>query len=647
MLSLDGDENILLKGRGNYKMFINGRPSALVAHNPTEALKAMPANSVQKIEVITTPPAKYDAEGLAGIINIVTNKRLVDGYNGSIGVSYNDMVGMGENATLTRKKGKFGITSRAYVYQDFKRYLETESSRNVFLPTFTRLLQEGTYSYVGAYSSENLEISFEIDSLSLITASGSLFQSRYDDQTTQISRKYNDQNELLQSYDLLNINPQRETGVDLNINYQLDFKRKKNQLLTFSYQFQDFPNRQSDEVQITNRYNYEQNSYRQANSNGTREQTMQVDYVHPAKIFTIEVGAKVILRNNFSDFGTEIYNKALNAYSADGLMNNSFDYRQSVYSLYNSWHLKLKKIEIKAGFRLENTRINADFITQKSFLKESYTNYIPVISIQRKLNQGAINLGYSQRISRPGIYQLNPFIDKSDPQFITAGNPELEPVLNHNFELAYNIFGKGNCNIALSYSFANNNIQQVTSLLEGGSYTTYENIGENKTAGMNLSISYPFSKSFTGSINSALGYIWMKGGFNKKLYENDGLQGSAYASLNYKINTNWRLGTFVSFISASPMLQGRKNAIINNSFRLTKDLLKKKLTASFSVVNPYQKYWYVKTNIITADFEQRVSGQKIYRTFGLSLKYNFGALKSDIKKNQRSITNDDVGRKVK
>lgn len=606
----------------------------------------MPASSVLKIEVITTPPAKYDGEGLAGIISIVTKKKLEDGYNATIGANYNNIIGTGQNASITAKKRNFGLVGRTYIYQDFKRFLETESTRKSITPFASLLSQQGIYSYVGNYTSGNVEVSYEADSLNLLTASVNIFKSRYDDQTNQTSALYNQQNQLVQAYNLLNTNPQKESGIDLDVNYQLGFKQHKNRLLTFSYQYHNLPNRQSDEVLIDQQYNYSQNSYMQFNKNGTREQTLQADYTHPAKIFIVEGGAKAIIRHNFSDFTNQVFNPSSTGFIPNEQLNNEFNYDQNVYSLYNSWHLRLKIAEVKAGFRLEHTRVNADFVTQATLLEQHYTNWIPVISVQRKFTSGAINLGYTQRISRPGIYQLNPFVNRSNPLFISTGNPELQAVLNNNVELSYNSFAKGNYNVSLSHSFAGNTIQQVITLVDTTSYSTYQNIGRNRTGGLNASVSYPITKAISLNINSQLTYIWIKGTYNSNFYINQGLQGYAHTVLNYKINPTWRAAASLTFVSANVMLQGHTNAYYLNTYRLSKELFNKKLLVSAALNNPYSRYRYVRTKTNTADFEQLISNQRNYRTFNLSLSYNFGDLKSAIKKNQRSIDNDDVLKKT-
>ncbi|GGI23313.1 outer membrane beta-barrel family protein [Pedobacter mendelii] len=633
MLSVDGDENIKLKGSGNYKIFINGRPSSILARNPKEALKAMPAVSVLRIEVITTPPSKYDAEGLSGIINIVLNKRLVDGYNASLGANYNNTLGLGENASLTGKKGKIGITGTAYVYQDFKQTLETENTRNTLSPYLSILSQNGNYSYVGNYHTESVELSFEADTLNLITGSVNFFKSRYDNQDNLSSTLWNSGNQIVQAYQSVNINPQTESGLDLNFNYQLGFAHRKDRLLTFSYQYQHAPSNQNNTVLLSQQFNYPLSSYLQANKNATREQTIQVDYIQPAKTFTFDGGVKAILRRSFSDYTSDLY------------PSDQFNYHQNIYSLYHSWYVKLKFAEFKAGLRLEHTDINANFTTQANSLSTGYTNLIPVISVQHKFSASSLNLSFTQRISRPGILQLNPYIDRSNPLFISTGNPGLKAVLNNNFEIAYNAYGKGNYNIALSYSFADNDIQQVTSIIDTLSFTTYQNIGHNKTIGLNASVSYPITSTFSASLNSAVSYLWIDGIFSGKPYANKGLQGYAYASFNYKVAKTWRASASVTVYSANITLQGSTNPYIFNSYRITKSLLDDKFSLSAGISNPFGKYRYTRVHTQTADFDQMVVSQRFYRTFGLSASYKFGSLKSDLKKNQRSISNDDVLKK--
>ncbi|WP_293788571.1 outer membrane beta-barrel family protein [uncultured Pedobacter sp.] len=642
LLSLDGEENVLLKGSGSYRIFINGRPSAMFVNNPKEALRAMPASSVKQIEVITTPPAKYDAEGLAGIINIVLNKKLVDGYSASIGINYNNTVGTGENLTLSGKKGKFGITGRAYLFQDFERHLQKSVWRQTFSPYQSSFSQSGDYSFKGSYFTESVELSYDIDTLNLLTASINFTNTRYDDQTLISALSLNDQQQLFQSYQARNLNPQRESGLNLDVNYQKGFKNKKDRLLTLSYQYQHAPERQTNDVYFTNKQNYTMSDYWQKNQASLTEQTFQADYVHPVSKFTFEGGGKAIFRNNTSDFTTGLLapiNGSTNSYLQP---DDEFTYSQNIFSLYQSWRFKIKSIELKTGLRLEHTIVNGDFVTQQQSLNTSYTNLIPVISIQHRLKQGALNFGFTQRINRPGIGQLNPFVNRANPAFASSGNPDLKAVLKNNLELSYSRYGKANINISSSYSFSNNTIQTVTTLVDSIAYTSFENLGKDRGLSLNLSVSYPFTKALSVTLNSELNYVWLKGTYNNYSFTNSGLQGYAYGNVSYDFKENWRFSLASTLRGRDIFLQGSSNGYIASTFRVSRNLFQKKFTVAATANNPFSKYRYVLAKTNGIDFIQERNTQRFYRSFSLSLNYNINNLKSSIRKNDRGIKNDDL-----
>lgn len=642
LLSLDGDENVLLKGSGNYKIFINGKPSSLLAHNPKEALKSMPANAVQRIEVITVPPAKYDAEGLAGIINIVLTKRLKDGYNGTIRINYNHVIGPGESASLSAKAGKFGITASANIYQDYKRSLHKTNTRKSIMPVSSELMQEGVYSYVGNYNSGNMEVSYEADSLNLFTLGVNSYISRYHDRTTLTQDILDESNALISAYQSLNINPQKESGVDVNINYQHGFKNNKDCFFTLSYQLQHFPNAQTSETIFEKKVNYVQDNYFQDSRNGTEQHTIQADYIYPAKKYTVEAGVKAILRHNYSDFNNSVFDTASGIYIPDQAASDRFSYNQGVYSLYNSWQLKLEEIEIKAGVRAEMTDTHGDFYTTNTKLKSNYVNIIPVISLLHRFPHAAIGVGFTQRILRPGIYQLNPFIDRSNPQFTRSGNPDLKPVLSNTLELTYSYFGKGSISFSVSYASAGNDVQQVTTFKDSASYTTYGNVGKNKATAINASINYPFSDNLSFTVNSSLTYMWIEGFFNSVLYRNQGLKGYAYSNLSYKMKKGFFVTLTATFVSTDVRLQGSTNGYIFNTCRVSKELMNKRILVSAFLSNPFKEYRQVVATTNTETFQQTVNNQRFYRMFGGSISYGFGNLKSEIKKNKKSISNDDT-----
>ncbi len=650
MLSVDAQDNIKLKGSGNYKILINNKESSLVAKNPSDVFKAMPASNIEKIEVITTPPAKYDAEGLAGIINITTKKNVDQGYNGSINVRENVVYGPGANLNATLKKGKFGVSGYAGIGNQTAR---TNPYDN--LQTFTKdnstLTQNGSNTNGGYYSYGSAELSYEIDTLNLLTSSIELNKGKFKQGSNQITAQRSSLGDVAQAYRLSNNGEGIWTGIDLALNYQLGFKKDKNRLLTLSYKFSHSPGNQFNDVSISDVTNYRQPNYQQYNTAGSNVQTFQLDYVYPVKKLNIEAGGKAILRNNFSDFRSENLNNITGLYEVNPNQTNDFTYQQNVYSVYNSYQLKLAKWTAKGGLRLEHTNISADFTSVGSAARQDYNNLIPSVSLQRSFKTSSINLGFTQRIQRPGIWQLNPFVDLSNSKFISTGNPNLKPELNNTFELTYSNFSKGSVNFGLSYAYSNNSIQNVANLTvqpnaagqqDTVTLSTYQNVGTNKSIGINTSENFTFFKKLSLSLNAELRQIFLEGSYNGQLYKNKGITGNASANLGYKFDSGYRLGFDAGYYSGDVLLQGKTSHFIYSSYSASKELFKKKLTVSLAASNPYSKFFIFNQSNNTPDYSQLAHYYNRYRSFNISLNYKFGKLEGSIKKNARGINNDDT-----
>ena len=641
LLTIDANDNIQLKGNSNYKILINGKPSSLVAHNPSDVFKSMPASSIQKIEVITTPPAKYDAEGLAGIINIITNKKVDQGYNGSVNLRYNSLYGPGGGASLTVKAGKFGLS----MYTGGSDRTTTHSTSQNSLQTTgnfaSDLEQSGKSTNNGHFIYNSEELSYEIDSLNLLTATFDVNGAKFTNTNDLFSQTFDPAGLLTQSYRQDNIASTSWHGFDVGFNYQLGFKSNKDRLLTLSYKYSRSPNGQHNNIDVFDRYNYDQPSLQQLNNTGTTEQTFQADYVHPVKKLNIEGGLKAILRNNFSNFQTGDLDTANNTYIDNPLSDNNFNYKQDIYSIYNTYQLNLKDWSFKGGVRIENTVVNANFVTENLPVNQNYTNVIPSISVQRKFKGSSINFGFTNRIQRPDISQLNPFVDSLNTKFISTGNPNLKPVLNHTFELNYSKFSKGYINLGLSYSFAGNTIQNVTKLLDTTTYTTYQNVGSDRNLGANISVNYPITKKLNLNINGNISYVFLRGFINSKLYSNQGMQGYTFAYMGYRFTDTWRAGVNGGFYTANVLLQGKSSNYIFSSVSTSKDLLNKKVSIFLNINNPFSQYRKYTTYTRDDNFYRSSVYENPLRSVNIGLSYRFGKLKEDIKKNKRGIENDD------
>jgi ferric enterobactin receptor len=516
-LSLDAEDNIFLKGNSDFKILINGKPSSMVERSYKDILRSMPASSIVRIEVITTPPAKYDAEGLSGIINIITNKKVDNGYTGTLNVSERFPVGgPGVGGSLSAQLGKVGMTLNVGGNQYKNPSTQTISNRVTTGIDPTVLDQRGWSRTDNKSGYVGYEVTYEIDTLNLLSAQLNVNGSRNSGAGFQ-SSLLNGGEEILERYNVNNNNTDRGNGRDASVNYQRGFKADKNRLLTFSYRYYGYDNKQKGNLLISDRINYDRPDYHQLNNQEFSEQTFQVDFVYPVKKLNIEAGLKGIMRDNKSDFQYAVFNPENNTYEVDLDMSNKYNNTQRVFGAYNTYNYNFKNWGVKAGARIEQTIVDADFISTDSKVKQNYFNLIPSVSINRKLkNNAGINFGYTQRIQRPGIWQLNPFVDRSNPSYERTGNPDLRPAYVNDLQLSFNKSKKGSVNFGLGYIHFRDLIfpiavynpeTQVTR-------TSFGNTGNARLFTVNLNANYPINKKWNFSTNLRIAHGKVTGQVN-------------------------------------------------------------------------------------------------------------------------------------
>lgn len=644
LLSVDADDNVKLKGTGNYRILINGKPSGILTRDPKEYLKSMPASGVQKIEVITTPPSKYESEGLSGIINIITSRKMENGYNGNLNFRQQFPGGPAGNMNLTVKQGNFGVNLYAGtgLWQvDGIRMSDIRNSRATTV--LSSLYSSGFQKVDNHWAWGGGELSYEIDSLNLITVEVNPY-SGYNQQNLNQHFDISD-GAVLSGYDMGSQTRYEWGGTDYTLNYQKGFKGKKEHLLTFSYKLYNSSEPQVNDVMFTNRVNFTGPNYRQDNTSSPTEHTAQIDYINPFQKITIEAGVKAILRNGESSFQYLSFNAGQGDYQIDPSQSNVYSNDQNIFGIYNTYTLKLKNWTFKAGARLEGTYVEGNFESTNSSVKTDYFNLIPSVSLNRTLKKNqSLSLGFTQRIQRPGIWDLNPFVDKSRPNFEYFGNPDLEAALSNNFELTYSNFKKGSLNLSLSYNFANNTQQQVFEYIEAENLTrvTSFNIGKTRLLGTNSNFNYPLTAKWNLNVSANLNLIWLEGMINGLLTENSGVTGYASLNTSYKFEKTWKASISFNYGAPDVMLQGKSNNYIFSGFSGSKDIIKDKLTISTMIANPFQKFRAYRSFNEGINFTQERIRENFYRRMNVGLNWKFGKLQGSIKKSERSINNDDT-----
>lgn len=645
LISVDAEDNILLKGQAGYKILINGKPSSMMERDAKNILKGMPASTIQSIEVITNPPAKYDAEGIAGIINIVTNKKVDNGYNASLNASHRFPVGgPGMGGSFSFKQGKFGMSGFGGANMS-----HSPATRNSIIRTTTGSSSTSLNQNNGRESDNQsgyfgTELSYEIDSLNLISGQFNINGNSSDGLSSQNSL-LNNSGGIMQTYDLSNVNNGHGRGLDGALNYQLGFKNNKAKLLTFSYRYFTFDNEQRSNLGVSNRLNYATPDYRQFNESKASEQTFQIDYVHPINKLNIEGGVKGILRKNNSDFQYRALNSSNEQFELDPSRTNTFTNMQNVFGAYNSYQYSIKNWGFKAGVRIEETVIDADFISTASSVKQDYFNVTPSININRLFkDKSSLNLAYSLRIQRPGIYQLNPFVDRSNPSFESTGNPNLRPSVGNDMRINYSKSKKASFNAAFRVNWIETMIMPTSAFDPATNITrsSFGNTGKALAYGADFNVNYPVTKMWSVSANGRLVHGRVRGLVNGIEITNHGWMYGGSASSTYRFDKGWRLSGNAYLNGPDLSIQGTSNPFVAMSLSANKDIVKDKLSFSASINNPFTKYRINRVESFGPNFTQTNNNQTYFRGVSTSLNYRFGKLKEAIKKNKRGISNDDV-----
>ena len=623
MVTVDANDIVQLKGSTNFQIFINGKPSALMSASPSDVLKAMPGATIQKIEVITVPPSKYDGEGLTGIINIITLKSTTDGINGSLFARYNSVFGERGSASVNVSKGRFSLTGLLGLGR--QPMLNTAAGSQLTTYSSASILsQQGQRSQGGHFNNGKADLSYELDSNNLLTASGDFFNRRFTQLTSSYSELTYAPDSIAESYRLRNAGPISAGAMDLGLGYQLRFGAANEGSLNAYYRYASTSNSQGNTITASDGLNFEGYNYQQENSLRTTSHQFEVGLVKPAGKLIIEGGAKVILGRNDSHFNDDTLNSSTGQNIIGTSLENDFIYHQNIYSVYNSYHLKLSGWELKGGLRLENTVINS----------QSFLNLLPALSIQRNLSaSNNLTLGYTQRIQRATPAELNPFVDKSNPSSIVTGNPALHPVVNNIIQLDYSRSAKLSINASLDYMFSNNPIQSVTELLSDTvSESTYQNAGRNQTAGIHLTLNYPLFPKMTLIVNTQLSHIWITGTYLSQLYTNDGTQGNTAASARYSFGHQLTASLNFNYNSGNIYLEGKSSSYAYVGFNVIKEFLQKRATLSITAFSPWSKFAQYSAYSKTPAFEQYNYNQFYDRNFRFAFNYKFGRLNGVKKK---------------
>ncbi|MEZ0485224.1 TonB-dependent receptor domain-containing protein [Fibrella aquatica] len=658
-LSLDLDGNIQMRGNSNIRVLINGKPSAMMARNLADALRQMPADNIKSIEVITSPGAKYDAEGAAGVINIITKKAL-QGFNGSVMASLGN-INRSTNTKLAIKTKKLGFSLAANGYQ-FRNIREFETMRTTLSATgqpLNYLFQRSNADNTGTGGFGEFSLDYDPDSTSRINFSANAWGGSYPNNSSVINQLTDPNGNPLQSFrnDIRFRNPYGNSQFDLG--YTKTFpKRGSNATpaeFTLLTQFSRMPD---NYFYDTDRYTLDETerlSFRQRSTNYSRnkEYTLQADYTHPFQIKTshdttnlkLEMGLKAIRRDIGSEFRVEQATTGEGPFITDPTQSNDFDYSQQIVSGYTALRIETKqKWNLNLGARLERTMIDGNFLTTQTALSTQYTNLIPSITISKGIKTHTLKTSYTQRIQRPQLWYLNPWINASDPRNLQTGNPYLNPELNHAVELGHSVATKSglSVNTAFYVRLTNNAIESIRTVDEAGISTSKpENIAQRKAYGLNINLSGQANKNWT-----------LNGGIDTRFVDltsialnqrNSGLVSNVNLSSTYKLPHDYTFQANGNLNSGWIGLQATGSSFYWYGFALKREMMAKKASLTLGVNNPFNRGISQTNQQSGSTFEAETRSFFVSRSARIAFEWRFGQMTSGGKQSKK-VQNDDGGR---
>ena len=648
LLAVDGDGNVKMRGSGNFRVLVNNKPSPTLASNLAEALKAIPAEQIKSVEIITTPPAKYDGEGTAGIINIVLKKGVEQGLNGRVGTSFGNR-NSSLNGSLNFKTKKLGFTSSGGTGAWYGPN-RTELLRLGKLDGST-LSQRGTGDYGGRWLNAAVGLDYDLtatQSLSLAAGLNGYAGHNYNTMLNEFAAPALPQTnalftratngvfsgftgELTGTYTKTYALPRKEWSV---------LGQYANNSGTFGYDFDQYQNAYTNLE--TSRANYRERS--RGRTPGS-EVTFQTDLVQPfGEKQTLETGLKSIWRRTGSVASVDSLALGQGDFAPVARRATDFSYRQNVQAGYATYTNKLsQKLSLSVGGRFERTALAASFRNTNSEIPaRNYLSLLPNGNAQYAFSDNnSLRLAYSRRITRPYIDYLNPFVDRSDPKNLVYGNPALDPELTDSYELAYNTNGKaGSLNIAASMRRTGNAIESIRLGPDEAGITrqTYANVAANSFYQLNFYGSAKPAKGWDISGGPDIQYIVRRSpalGIERR-----GFTASLNVNTSYKLPKNFTVQGFLVGSLPSPDLQGRGSANLYYQLGAKKTFLQGKADAVLNFAAPFNDYWLYRNATDTPAFAETNLNYSYQRCFRFALSYRFGQAQQT--KQRKSISNDDV-----
>lgn len=645
-VEVDENDNIKLRGDANVNILIDGRPSSMPI---SQLLKQVPASAIEKVEIITNPSAKYDPEGMSGILNIIMKKNRLQGFNATVnsGFTYGKKLRNNSSLGINYRKNKINVyTNLSGNYANY--HYEGFHDRNVLLydTLNSRLLSEDNGYYLSRSYSITGGMDYFVNDFNTVYFSSTYnFDNGYNNRTIDYSNYVG--SELINTSERKAESDMPNGGYNFNGGWQKTFKKNKSTLdidINYSTNTKD-----ADELFTEHFYTPTFNplglpAYQAINQNNKNNVLLsKIDFVLPINdSMQIEMGTHYTSRS-FDNLYYSESKTGNGSYVADTALNNNFKYVQDVIAGYFTYSHQIKKIGIKAGIRAEQTFTTSELITTAEEFRNDYFELFPSVHLSYELQpQNEFTLSYSKRINRPAMQMLNPFSSYSDPYTLERGNPFLQPEIIHVNELGYSRFWKKfNLNATIYYRHINNMSRKYLSNENEISVVSYTNLGSSSLSGGELILGYTPKKTIR--VNSVFN-IW-NSTITDPLVTNNKTTNAIGISERLSVTISMKKGVTVQIAGDyRPKLevqQGTISEMYGVGAAIQKSILKRKGSISLRVSDIFntREFDFTSYDLNNYTFISHREWESQTVTFNFS--YTFGKLTRG--KRKRTVKKNDIG----
>ena len=627
-VEVDIEGQVLLRGSPDFMILINGRPSPLMGKSRAEVLQQLPANSIERIEVITNPSAKYRPDGTSGIINIVLKKNIKYGWNGSVVANAGNKNRYNGGINFSYKKGKLNLFSNYNFRQDSRlrtgnltrEYFDSTGKTASYYAENNRSPSKPSSNFITAGAD------YTLNERNSIGVSGNYFYRKLVKHDVS-ERFFYDKNYLLtQNFSRLKYDPESEEEKDATIYWQHNFATEDHEI---RIEFNAAATHDKENHHNTNAYFFPVKLNLFDNillSDKDNQQELTVEYTKPlGEDAKIETGYEGLFNQIDLDYYGEYYDTAQQKFIKDILKSRRFTYNASTHALYGVFEQGFEKFGFSVGLRAEQVFINGNLVTKDSLINNKYFKIYPTLHLSYKLKGREIQLNYSKRVNRPDGDELNPFPEYIDPYNLQAGNPKLLPEIIHSVELGYKWYNKNYSFVpSLYYRYKKNGFTEVTvPVNDTVLLTTLQNLSNDRSLGLELIFSAKPVKFLSANLSSnffhnqidasRIGYgvkksiVLMSANFN--------------ATFTLTKNTLWQVSCNYRSARLTPQGKTSGNFVLNSGIR--QDLLKKKFSLILTVTDIF-KTLRQKTDFSSFYLKQNSFSKRDSRIIYLGISYRFG-----------------------